>query len=201
MAGVAKKARGQETVRDLVLSLLVLMGGVALVWAVLPRGHHAAVTVVATGETVHSFAGQAAYQPYVPAGLPSFWKATSVNATVPADGAGGSGASGPVPESAAARLTIGYVVDRSGSDRTFAELDQTNATDAVGHLVPEGSALAGSVTVGGVAWQRYRDPAGHLALTRTNAGVTLVVGDGGGKGGADEADLRVLAGSLVQAQP
>lgn len=210
---MATKTRGQETVRDMVLSLLVLLGGVAVVVALLPRGHHSAITVVATGETVRSFAGQAPYQPFVPKGLPGYWKATSVHATVPVDGnltggnptgspepGGGSGGHG-VAGANAASLSIGYVVDRSASHRTFAEFDQTNASAAVDQLLPARGGVVGSLDAGGASWQVRRDSAGHLALTRAVAGVTLVVSDGGGKGGAAQSDLRVLAASLTQANP
>src|SRR3954447_10213638 len=68
--GVAR-ARGQETVRDMVLSLAVVMAGVLVFFIfVMPRGHGQPVRVISDASTsVQSFARQAPYPVLAPTGL------------------------------------------------------------------------------------------------------------------------------------
>ncbi|WP_462187146.1 MULTISPECIES: DUF4245 domain-containing protein [unclassified Frankia] len=185
------RRRGQETIRDMALSLAVVMAGVLLfVIFVMPRGSdEPTVKVVATSEPMAAFARQAPYSPLGPAGLPSYWKPTSIRLTLPTGGADG----GP------AEATIGYVVDRP-DHRTFARFVESNAPTAVQRILGNRPAN-GTVDVEGVAWQQRRDGDGHLALTRTDGGVTVIVDDGGGKGGANQADLVTLAASLRPVVP
>jgi hypothetical protein len=178
------RRRGQETIRDMVLSLAVVAIGVLLFAVFLPRGG-TAVKVVETAQPVQEFARHAPYGTLAPRGLPSYWKATSVRAVSP--GASPSGAN-------VAELSIGYVVDQH--PRTFARLDETNAPDGVDRLLGE-RAPARPVVIAGRSWDSRPDDSGHNALTRTVNGATVIVSDGGGKGGATMAQLSALAAALA----
>jgi hypothetical protein len=171
----------------MVLSLSVVMAGVLLfVIFVMPRGgDEQPIKVVDTGVPLSSFARQAPYRVLAPAGLPAqLWKPTSIRAKLPTGGTG---------DRDVAEITIGYVIDRK-HDR-FARFSLSNAPDAV-HQLLDDRPVTGNTVVGGVSWQERRDSGGHLALTRTAAGVTAVVDDGGAAGAAGADDLATLAGSL-----
>ncbi|CAO5181619.1 Secreted protein [Frankia sp. AiPs1] len=173
----------------MVLSLGVVMAGVALfVIFVMPRGgDEQAIKVVETTQPMAAFARQAPYTPLAPVGLPmDLWKANSLRVLLPAGGSS---------DSTTAEATIGYVIDRPGH-RTYARLRQTNAPDGVQRLLGDRPAR-GSVNVDGVPWQSRPDDQGHLAISRTEDGVTVVVDDGAGKGGgATQPDLITLAHTL-----
>lgn len=175
----------------MVLSLAVVMAGVLVfVFFVMPSGRdETAVKVVETTAPMESFARQSPYAPLGPTGLPAYWKATSIRLTVPTGG---------TSDGDTAEATIGYVVDRH--DRTFARLMESNAPDAVQKKLGD-RPVTGSVQVDGIPWQERRDDDGHLAITRTDGGVTTIVDDGAGKGGANHADLIVLAESLRPVVP
>ncbi len=166
------------------LSLGVVMAGVLLFALFMPRGGGDAVKAVDTAAPVTAFARSAPFAVVAPVGLPGFWKATSIRTDAP------SGAS----RTQTVELTIGYVVDRSGN-RTYAQLNEGNASDAVKRILAD-RPVTGAVEVAGESWQERRDDAGHLALTRQAGDVVLIVSDGGGKGGASPADLSTLAASL-----
>ncbi|WP_082121628.1 MULTISPECIES: DUF4245 domain-containing protein [Frankia] len=186
-----RQRRGQETIRDMVLSLAAVMAGVLVfVIFVMPRGgDETAVKVVETAEPLAAFARQTPYTPLAPAGLPGYWKATSLRLTGPT----GSSDGGNVAEA-----TVGYVVDRSGH-RTYARLRESNAPNAVQKLLGNRPAR-GTVDVDGVPWEQRPGNNGQLAISRTDGGLTVVVDDGDGKGGASQADLVVLAESLQPVQ-
>ncbi len=175
----------------MVLSLAAVMAGVLVfVIFVMPRGgDETAVKVVETAEPLAAFARQTPYTPLAPAGLPGYWKATSLRLTGPT----GSSDGGNVAEA-----TVGYVVDRSGH-RTYARLRESNAPNAVQKLLGNRPAR-GTVDVDGVPWEQRPGNNGQLAISRTDGGFTVVVDDGDGKGGASQADLAVLAESLQPVQ-
>ncbi|WP_035921538.1 DUF4245 domain-containing protein [Frankia sp. QA3] len=176
----------------MILSLAVVTAGV-LVFVIfgMPRGSdETAVKVVATAEPMAAFARQTPYTPLAPAGLPGYWKSTSLRLTGPT----GSSDGGDIAEA-----TIGYVVDRP-DHRTYARLRESNAPNAVQKLLGNRPARA-TVNVNGVPWEQRPDDDGHLAISRTDEGVTVVIDDGGGKGGAAQADLVALAESLQPVQP
>jgi hypothetical protein len=182
------RRRGQETLRDMVLSLTVVVVGVLLFAAFMPRGG-TAVKVVDVAQPVDQFARHSPYETVAPRALPSYWKPTSVRAVSP--GASPAGAD-------VAELSIGYVVDHS--PRTFARLDETNAPDGIDRLLGE-RPVARTVVVNGQSWQSRPDDAGHNALTRVVDGATIIVSDGGGKGGATITQLSALAAALVPVVP
>ncbi|AEH08319.1 MULTISPECIES: DUF4245 domain-containing protein [Protofrankia] len=177
------RRRGQETIRDMALSLGVVMAGVLLVALFMPRGGGDPVRTVDTAAPVAAFARLAPFDVLAPTGLPDHWKPTSVRTSGLSDTAPGT-----------VELTIGYVVDRP-DDRTYAQLNESNARDAVKRVLGD-RPVTGTVEFAGASWQERRDDAGHLALTRQVGDVVLIVSDGGGKGGASAADLGVLAASL-----
>jgi Protein of unknown function (DUF4245) len=171
----------------MMLSLAVVMAGVLLfVIFVMPRGgDEQPIKVVDTSVSLSSFARQAPYRVLAPAGLPAqLWKPTSIRATLPTGGTG---------DGEIAEITIGYVIDRKQDH--FARFSLSNAPDAVHQLLGD-RPVTGSTVLDGVSWQERRDEGGHLALTRTVAGVTAVVDDGAGAGAAGADDLATLAGSL-----
>lgn len=168
----------------MILSLGVLLVGVVLFVALLPKHDRDPVREVDVVPQLDVLARAAPYPVLAPRGLPPEWRPTSIRTTVPETRTGGT-----------AELTIGYVVDRPS--RTYAELDESNAPpEAFLRRELGDRPVTGSVRVGAVTYEERRDTAGHLALTRTANGVTVVVSDGGGRGGASREDLLVLAGSL-----
>ncbi|WP_261565025.1 DUF4245 domain-containing protein [Frankia gtarii] len=187
-----RQRRGQETIRDMILSLAAVMAGVLVfVIFVMPRGgDETAVKVVATAEPMAAFARQTSYTPLTPAGLPGYWKPTSLRLTGPTGGSDG----GDIAEAA-----IGYVIDRSGH-RTYARLRESNAPKAVQKLLGN-RPPHGTVDVDGTPWEQRPDADGHLAISRTDKDLTVIIDDGGGKGGATQADLVALAESLQPVQP
>jgi Protein of unknown function (DUF4245) len=183
MVDMARR-RGQETIRDMVLSLTVVLVGVLLFAAFMPRGGTAVKVVDAAGP-VDQFARHAPYETMAPRGLPTYWKPTSVRVVSPG--------SSPVGADVA-ELSIGYVVDRG--PRTFARLDETNAPDGIDRLLGERPTVR-TVVIDGQSWDSRPDADGHNALSRTVDGATVIVSDGAGKGGASMAALSALAALLV----
>ncbi|CAO5246738.1 Secreted protein [Frankia sp. AgKG'84/4] len=177
----------------MVLSLAAVMAGVLVfVIFVMPRGSdETAVKVVPTAEPMAAFARQAPYTPLAPAGLPAEWKATSTRFTLPTGGS---------DSAATAEALIGYVIDRSGG-RAYARLRESNAPDAAQKLLGN-RPPRGTVDVDGVTWQARPDDSGHVAISRTDGDLTVVIDDGGGKGGgATQADQVTLARSLRPVEP
>lgn len=167
----------------MLLSLALLMAVVGGFLLLVPRHHHDAVQPVDYRGDLRIFASDAPFQVLAPTGLPAYWKVTSFS-TVPPD----------QPGKGTASMHMGMVVDRS--PRTYAALEESNEPvgdflDRIG--VPP---VTGSVTVAGNPWQLRRDDAGHTSLSRTTGGRTVIVTDGGGKGGATQEQLETLAGSL-----
>lgn len=170
------------------LSLAVVMAGVLVFFVfVMPRGNGQQVKVISdAGTSVQSFARQAPYPVLAPTGLgQSLWKPTSLRMQVPGSVEGAA---------QRAMLTIGYVVDRK-SDRTFARYEVTNDPNAVQQLLGN-RPVTGTTMVDGQSWELRPDDDGHLALTRAVGTATIIVDDGDGPGGANQADLEALAASL-----
>ncbi|WP_131784820.1 DUF4245 domain-containing protein [Protofrankia symbiont of Coriaria ruscifolia] len=178
------RRRGQETIRDMALSLGVVMAGVLLVALFMPRSDGDPVHPVDTAVPLTAFTRSAPFDVLAPMDLPAHWKATSVRT---------SGPSGTT-RTKTVELTIGYVVDRP-NNRTYTQLNEGNAVDAVKRVLGD-RPVTGTVEVAGQPWQERRDDAGHLALTRQAGDVVLIVSDGGGKGAASASDLGILAASL-----
>jgi hypothetical protein len=170
----------------MLLSLALLMAVVGGFFLLVPRHHHDAVQPVDYRANLRIFARDAPFQVLAPAGLPAYWKVTSFR-TVPPE----------QPGKGTASMHMGIVVDRS--PRTYAELEQSNEPAGIFAARIGVPPVTGSVTVAGAAWQLRRDDAGHTTLSRTGGGRTVIVTDGGGKGGATLQQLETLARSLQPA--
>jgi YD repeat-containing protein len=167
----------------MVLSLALLMAVVGGFLLLVPRHHHDAVKPVDYRGDLRIFAADAPFTVLAPAGLPAYWKVTSFN-TVPPE----------QPGKGTASMHMGIVVDRS--PRTYAALEQSNEPAAAFAARVGVPAVTGTTTVAGDVWQLRRDGAGHTSLSRTADGRTVIVTDGGGKGGATLQQLEALAAAL-----
>jgi Protein of unknown function (DUF4245) len=169
----AKKKRGQETVRDMVLSLLVCIGLVVPVWylAQPPASDSKAIRVIDPTADVRAFA-QAAPGVPVPREVPAGWQPTSSTL---------QGAS----------LRIGYVTPGDSYVEYAAQ------GGALGTFVGDqtGQGTAGSpLQVGARTFRVFSDRDEHTSLVLQSTAGTVVVG--GLRETADDALLTTLAGTL-----
>jgi hypothetical protein len=174
--GVAN-SRGSQTVRDMILSMAVLgvvVGGIW--WLFIPHDAGAdPVRPVSYQVELGQARRDAPFAVAVPEGLGKGWRATSVTY----DGA----------RSKAVTWHLGLVDPKD----EYAAVEQSNASgDAFVRRVsqdaePDGGA---TVTVGGVAWERW-EGSRYDALVHRGDGVTTVV-----TGTAPQARLAELAAAL-----
>jgi hypothetical protein len=176
------KKRGYETLRDMLLSLGVIVAGVLIFVALQPKNDHNPVPAVDYRAQVELLRRSAATAVVVPEPLPAGW---DVNYT-------------RIGSAGATELHMGLVRDR----KRFAQLDETNRptpsffTDA---KLP--AQAAGSANAGGVTYE-VRRADGHVALVRQVAGGGVVtLSDGGGDNGATYDELVALAASLRDLPP
>ncbi|WP_165865574.1 DUF4245 domain-containing protein [Vallicoccus soli] len=174
-----RRVRGGGTVGDMVRSLALILGIVAVVLVLVPRPSGETVRTVDWRPVAQQAAGSATYDVLVPAGLPEDWRSTSARVDR-APGEGGSVA-----------WTIGFVTPEDD----YAATGQSDGDAAVfvEDLTKQGAAT-GTVEVGGATWERReRDLAGEprRSLVRELDGSTVLV-----TGTASWAELEVLAGSL-----
>lgn len=169
------RARGRETVGDMVRSLaavLVLVGVVAAFN--IAQQPDAVVREVGYPDAVAQARQQASYDVLAPQPLPAGWRATSARTGRDGD---------------AVTWHLGLVTG-SGA---YASVEQTDG-GRVGFVerFAGGARSAGTVTVAGVPWRRFEggEPEDR-ALVRSTGGVTTVVA-----GSAAWDDLERLAGSL-----
>jgi hypothetical protein len=181
VAAGAKK-RGYETLRDMLLSLGVIVAGVLVFVALQPKNDHNPVPAVDYRAQVELLRRSATVPVVIPEPVPAGW---DVNYT-------------RIGNAGATELHMGLVRDR----KRFAQLDETTQpgesfySDA---KVP--SQAAGSVTAGGAVYE-VRRADGHVALVRQAAGGGVVtLSDGGGDNGATYDELVELAGSLRELPP
>ena len=127
--------------------------------------------------TVQLAAARAGYAVPVPTGLPDGYRPTSARTD-----AGSAGEGDPVT------LQIGYVTP-SDQYAGFAVSDDP-AADALTAAL-KGAQEQGTVDVGGQTWTRSTTERGETALSRTDAGVTVLV-----TGSASEAELETVAASV-----
>jgi hypothetical protein len=176
---VAKPRRGRETVFDMARSfgLMVVVVGATLLF-VPSLLHPSAKDRFPAFDTsglvagFHDVTGQAAL---VPGALPAGWRPTS------------GGLSGPA---ATEDMHIGY----AAPGQSFAGLNESvgPTTGLVSTVLGSaGAAVKGTVSVGGVAWQRRTSSRGELALVHRVGAVAVVV-----TGSAAEPELVTLAASL-----
>jgi hypothetical protein len=127
--------------------------------------------------TVQLAAARAGYAVPVPTGLPDGYRPTSARTD-----AGDAGAGDPVT------LQIGYVTP-SDQYAGFVVSDDPAADPLTTAL--NGAQADGTVDVGGQTWTRSTTERGETALSRTDAGVTVLV-----TGSAPEDELSTVAGSV-----
>jgi hypothetical protein len=178
------KKRGSETVRDMILSLGLLLLVTIVLFALVawPRHHPDPVHTIDYSTQLQVFSREAPYPVLAPAGLPAYWKATSFTVGTPV--------------SNQASLHIGFVVDQS--PRTYAATEQSNEPRVTFLKRLNVPPVTGSTVIGGQTWQVRQDSSGHTSLSRVAGGGSfIVVTDGGGAGGATRAQLTELAGSLA----
>jgi hypothetical protein len=173
-ATAPRSRRAGQTVRDMTLSLTVIVVIVGIVVAFQERGGQR-VRVIDPAPTYAGARNAAAYPVRVPR-PPSGWRPTS--------------ARNDLSEGGRLTLRVGFLTP-TGQYAGLVESDV--ARDALlGRELSPGVRPTGSLTVSGVPWQwlpaRKR---GDRAIARTAAGVTYLV-----FGSAGPEELRVLAASL-----
>jgi hypothetical protein len=177
----ATKRRGYETLRDMVLSLGVILGAVLLFVALQPKHAHNPVPVVDYQPQVDLLAHSASFPVLAPDPVPAGWQVNY--ARIATDGPN--------------ELHMGLVKDQ----KRFAQLDETDRPNQ-GFLdaakVP--GTPAGTVSAGGEVYQVRQDgtgPDGTVALVRQlPRGALLTLSNGGAGNGVTMDELVALAGSL-----
>jgi hypothetical protein len=153
-----RRRRGRQTVRDMILSMLVVTGAVAILF--LPWNHRNVdpVKVVDPAPTLTS-ARAAVTWPVLAPKLPQTWRCTSARISAAADAQ-------PI-------VHLGYL---SPSDRYVGiEESATKVTSFVRDSVVGGQP-SGTVTIDGQIWQRYISPDGvQKSLVQSSHGATYVV--------------------------
>ena len=155
------------------LPLLVLV--VLLVVFTWPRAPHSdGIHVIDTGPAISAARGQLGFPIVVPVGLSDRWRPTSTQLQ-------------PAGPASGASFRIGYVTPAG----QYAELlEGDDAPDAVAAQYGP-LAAAGTVSIDGTSWDRYRTGDGHSLLRLTTSKRTTIV-----SGTAQQDELTQLAGSL-----
>jgi len=175
------KRRGYETLRDMLLSVGVILAGVLIFVALQPKDDGNPIPRVDYRPQVDLLRNSAPYAVVIPDPLPAGWEVnyTRISATP------------------AAELHMGLVLQR---DR-FAQLDETNRptpTYFADAKVPEQP--AGTVDVAGATYEVRRTGSGADErvglIRRLPNGAVLTLTDGGSSNGATYDELLALAASL-----
>ncbi len=167
--------RARQSLRDMALSLAVILGIVAVVLLFQERGGRAVKAV----DTAPVYAGArhvAAFPVRTPAGLPTGWRPTSAR----------------IERSDSGRVTlrVGFVTP-AGRYAQLVEADLSRG-QLLGQELAAGVRPVGSVRVGATTWQRFPGAqAGDSAIVTTEKGVTFIVSGSAGLG-----ELEMLAESL-----
>ncbi|AXI79246.1 DUF4245 domain-containing protein [Peterkaempfera bronchialis] len=173
VASDTKTQRGRQTVRDMILSLLVVGGVAAVVYIFIPHSEGDPVRTVPYTVELATARRAAPYPVLAPQGLPAQWRATSVRYS--ADDGGH------------ATWHLGFVTP-SGS---YAAVEQSDdSADGVLRAQVKGGKPDGSASVGGEDWDRYQGEP-YRALVRESGGATTVV-----TGSASYRELAQLAQAL-----
>ena len=154
-------ARVNQTSRDMVLSLGLAFGVIALVLFLTYRPGSEQVRVVEYVPTVNAARDAGAFDVAAPVGLSDGWVSTSVRYQPSAI------------DPAIATWHLGFVTP----DTQYVAIEQTNGTDDdfLRESTAEGSA-DGSVVIEGRQWQRYvSESSGHRSLVSKSDGITTVV--------------------------
>lgn len=174
--GVAADKRGSKTVRDLLLSLVVLGFMVFVIYLFIPHDSHAdPVKVVPYGVELGQARRVAPYPVAGPEGLDGKWRSTSVTF------------SGADPH--ATTWHVGFV----DPEEQYVAVEQSNGpADAFVSSVTLSSHRQAGATVktGGMTWERWTGGR-YTALVNRRPGVTTVV-----LGTAPDAQLEQMAAAL-----
>jgi len=168
--------RLRQTVRDMVISMLVVSGAVILLVAPWNRTAPDTVRVVDPTTVVQGARATEPWPVLAPQGLPSTWRCTNARISTAADGQD--------------VVHLGYLTPST----TSAAIDQSATKQLT--FVRETTLDAqpvGSAQIDGVTWQKLETSDGkRRAYVREADGATYVV-----SGGASWADLTTFADSLV----
>lgn len=173
---MAADKRGNKTVRDLALSLVVLGFAVFVIYLFIPHDSHAdPVQVVPFSVELGQARRDAPYPVAGPEGLGADWRSTSVT------------------YSSSDRHNVTWHVGFVDPRQEYVAVEQSNgAAERFVAQVTIGSHRDGGVTVeaGGRVWERYAGGR-YTALVRKEQGVTTVV-----LGTAADGQLREMAAAL-----
>ncbi|MFL6238758.1 MAG: DUF4245 domain-containing protein [Actinomycetes bacterium] len=176
------RVTSRYSLRNMALSIGVVLGIVVLLVVLLPRPHYDAVKQVDPREAILSAQRVAPYHVLVPTGLPAGWRATSAQVTGPDD-------------HHVVHLHIGYVSPRGA----YVALEESNqaATPFI-ELESAHGKFRGQAPVNGQTWeQRFSANQSEYSLDRTDpSGVTVVVGGSSVARDAPYAELMQLVDSL-----
>jgi hypothetical protein len=164
------------------LPLVVIILAVVGWQAFRQHGDENPVKPIDPSSTVQLAAARAGYPLQVPQGLPSGYRPTSARTD-----AGSAGTGDPVT------LSIGYVTPED-QFAGFVVSDDPTADPVTAVLA--GARPRDTVAVGGQQWTRSETTRGETALSRTDAGVVVVV-----SGSASERELETVAGAVRPYSP
>jgi hypothetical protein len=171
-------ARMRQTIGDMVRSMAVVLGVVAVIVLFTLRPQPDPVKVVDAAPVVALAAAQASFPIGVPTSLPEGWRSTSAR-WEPTE------ASGEAPV-----LHVGYVTP---SDQ-YAQVTQSTASSDRYVAEQTGDGIAtGNKDIGGTVWQT-RERKATRSLVRSTGGVETIV-----SGSAPWEELAILAASLQPA--
>jgi hypothetical protein len=168
--------RLRQTVRDMVISMLVVSGAVVLLVAPWNRSSPDPVRVVDPTSVVQGARAAESWPVLAPQGLPSTWRCTNARISTASDGQD--------------VVHLGYLTPST----TSAAIDQS-ATKQLTFVreITLDAQPSGTAQIDGVAWQKLETSDGkRRAYVREADGATYVV-----SGGASWADLTTFADSLV----
>ena len=154
------RRRLRQTVRDMVLSLLVVGGAVVLLVLPWNRSQPDPVRVVDPAPVVAGARSQETWPVLAPRGLSSEWRCTSARITQAGDGLD--------------VVHLGYL--SPSTEYVGLEQSATRMTDFVRESSVSGVATGETVTIGGRTWARYVSADGsRRSLVSTADGATYVV--------------------------
>ena len=168
--------RLRQTVRDMVISMLVVSGAVVLLVAPWNRSQPDPVRVVDPASVVEGARASEPWPVLAPKGLPSTWRCTNARISTASDGQD--------------VVHLGYLTPST----TSAAIDQsaTKQLTFVRELTVDAQPF-GTAQIDGVTWQKLETSDGkRRAYVREADGATYVV-----SGGASWTDLTTFADSLV----
>jgi hypothetical protein len=176
------KKRGYETLRDMLLSLGVILAGVLVFVVLQPKNHQNPIPAVDWKAQVDLVRNTAHYPVVVPDPLPPGWDVNYARVT----------------EAGTTELHLGLVRER----KRFAQLDETDRPGSAFFADAGVPAPAGGTVHAAGAEYEVRRSAGHVALVRQfPGGAVLTLSDGGGANGVSYDELVAIAGSLKQQPP